>query len=142
MSRRYLEYIRRKPRPTANFSGRRFLVVDDIAVNREIAAVILRDTGAEVDFAEDGQECVERVTSMPADYYDLILMDLSMPVMDGLEATRRLRQMGTDLPIIALSSNVGRRDKQAALTAGMNAFVEKPIRREQLFYAIRACMDA
>ena len=76
------------------FSGRRFLVVDDIEVNREIAAELLRDAGAQVEFAEGGQRCVEMVSSAPAGHYDLILIDISMPVTTGLEAARRLRQMG------------------------------------------------
>ncbi|MBQ8109170.1 MAG: response regulator [Clostridia bacterium] len=125
-----------KPFPTANFSGKRFLVVEDMEVNRDIAAEILRDTGAAIEFAEDGLECVERVASVPAGYYDLILMDIRMPNMDGLAATQKLRQMGVTVPIIAMTANVSQQDKQAALNAGMNAFTEKPVLIDQFFSTI------
>ena len=131
---------RSDPVISVDFSKRRFLVVEDIEVNREIAAELLRDTGARVEFAEDGHLCVDRVLSAPAGYYDLILMDISMPTMDGLEATQRLRQMGVTTPIIALTANVSEQDKRAALDAGMNAFAEKPIFVEKLFPTIRACL--
>lgn len=125
----------------ADYSGRRFLVVEDIEVNREIAAELLRDTGAAVEFAEDGHMCVDRVLSAPAGYYDLILMDIAMPRMDGLEATRELRRRGIDIPIIAMTANVGEKDRRAALEAGMNAFAEKPIFVEKLFSAISECLE-
>lgn len=132
----------RAPRASVDFSGRRFLVAEDIAVNREIAAEQLRATGAELDFAEDGRQCVDMVASAPPDRYDLILMDISMPVMDGLEATRRLRRLGYAMPIIAMTANVSAQDRQAALDAGMNAFAEKPIFVEKLFSAISACLGS
>ena len=122
------------------FSGRRFLVVDDIEVNREIAAELLRDAGAQVEFAEGGQRCVEMVSSAPAGHYDLILIDISMPVMTGLEAARRLRQMGVALPIVAMTANAGDQYRHAALDAGMDTFVEKPIRLEKLFLEIARCL--
>ena len=130
-----------KPTIAVNFSGKRFLVVEDIAVNREIAEELLRDTGALVEFAENGHRCVDMVSSAPAGYYDLILMDISMPIMDGLEATQRIRQMGFSIPIIAMSANVSEQDRKAALDAGMNAFTEKPIFAEELLSAISACLD-
>jgi len=131
---------RRRPLPAADFSGRRFLVVEDIPVNREIVAEILRDTGAAIEFAEDGLRCVDMVSAAPAGYYDLILMDISMPNMDGLEATRSLRRMGTATPIVALTANVSPQDRQAALDAGMNAFAKKPILIEPFFAVIRECL--
>lgn len=130
-----------RPDAAADYSGKRFLVVEDIEVNREIAAELLRDTGAAVDFAEDGQECVERILSAPSGHYDLVLMDISMPNMDGLEATQRLRGMGIDIPIIAMTANVGEKDRRAALDAGMNAFAEKPIFAEKLFSVISECLE-
>ena len=131
---------RYRPSIDADFSGKRFLVVEDIALNQEIAAELLRDTGVQIEFAGDGQHCVDRVLSAPAGYYDLILMDISMPIMDGLQATRKLRQMGVTIPIIAMTANVGEADKKAALDAGMNAFTEKPIFVDKLFQAINACL--
>lgn len=127
--------------PLVDFSGRRILVVDDIEVNREIAAELLGKTGAMVEFAEEGRRCVEMVSSAPPGHYDLILMDIDMPVMDGLEATKRLRQMGFALPIIAMTANVGDRNRRAAFDAGMDAFMEKPVRVEELFSEMARCLD-
>ncbi len=126
--------------PAADFSGKRFLVAEDMEVNREIAAEYLRKTGAAVEFAEEGRRCVEMISLAPAGYYDLVLMDINMPVMNGLEATKRLRQMGFTLPVIAMTANVGDRDRRAALDAGMDAFVEKPVRVEKLFSEIVKCL--
>ena len=116
-----------------DFSGKRILAAEDMEVNREIAAEMLRGTGASCDFAEDGQICLDMVSSSPPGYYDLILMDISMPGMDGLEATRKLRQRGCFLPIIAMTANVTEQDRNAAMEAGMNAFTEKPVNTEKLF---------
>lgn len=122
-------------------TGKRILVADDIMVNREIAAEILRQAGAEVDLAQDGQVCVDMVESAPSDYYDLILMDIMMPRMDGLEATRRIRQIAdsrkASIPIIAVSANVYENDRREALASGMNAFAEKPIFVEKLMKTIQ-----
>lgn len=126
--------------PAADFSGKRFLVAEDIEVNREIAAALLGKTGAMVEFAGEGRRCVEMISLAPAGYYDLVLMDINMPVMNGLEATKRLRQMGFTLPVIAMTANVGDRDRRAALDAGMDAFVEKPVRVEKLFSEIVKCL--
>lgn len=123
-----------------DFSGRRILVVDDIELNREIAGEILKDAGAEVDFAEDGQVCVDLVFGSPQGRYDLILMDIKMPVLDGLEATRRLRAAGVSVPVVAMTANVRPNDRKAALEAGMDAFTEKPVRIAQLFSAMDACL--
>ena len=123
----------RTPVIAYDFTGKRFLIVEDMEVNREIAAEILRSTGASLDFAEDGQICLDMVSSSPPEYYDLILMDISMPRMDGLEATRKLRQAGCSVPIIAMTANVSEQDRNAAMEAGMNAFAEKPIFMEKLF---------
>ena len=125
---------------TADYSGMRFLVVDDIELNREIAAALLRDTGAWVECAKNGRRCVEKVSSAATGTYDLILMDINMPVMDGLQATKTLRQMGFTLPIIAMTANTGERERQAALEAGMDAFTAKPIRVEALFSEIARCL--
>lgn len=91
-----------------DFSGRRILVAEDSEINRQIAGAVLERTGAEVDFAEDGRICVEKVEHAPANYYDLILMDLMMPNMDGFEATRRIRDSKdrekAQIPIIAVTA--------------------------------------
>ena len=123
-----------------DFSGHRILVAEDIMVNREIAGEILRHAGAEVEFAEDGQVCLDKVQKAPAGYYDLILMDLMMQVLDGLEAARRILWLDdpekASIPIIAVSANVHERERKEALDAGMNAFAENPIFIDRLFAAM------
>lgn len=144
---RYLERRTAAPRerPAAeDFSGRRFLIADDLELNREITSEILRQTGAQVDFAEDGHVCLEKVAAAPAGYYDLILMDILMPGMDGVEATRRIRALADGrkarVPIVAMTANVYEKDRKAAFDAGMNAFAEKPIAVDKLFEVIRQCL--
>ena len=129
-----------------DFTGRRILVAEDIAINREIAGEILGQTGAEVEYARNGKICLEMVEQAPAGYYDLILMDIIMPEMDGIEATRRIRAIPdagkTSVPIIAASANVSEKDRKASMEAGMNAFAEKPFFIEKLFAAMQACLSS
>ena len=100
-------------------------------VNREIAAEILRGTGASFDFAEDGQACLDMVSSFPPDYYDLILMDIQMPVMDGYAATRAIRASqradASRVRIIAMTANTFAEDISKARDAGMDGHLSKPI---------------
>lgn len=120
-----------------DFSGRRILVAEDIALNREIAAGILSQTGAETDFAEDGQACLEKIKAAPAGYYDMILMDLMMPRLNGVDAAARIRQLEdpvkASIPIIAMTASVNEKERSAAIEAGMNAFTEKPVMVNSLF---------
>ncbi|MBR2533011.1 MAG: response regulator [Lachnospiraceae bacterium] len=120
-----------------DFSGKRILVAEDMELNREIIREFLKQTGVSMDFAEDGQVCLDRVLAAPAGYYDLILMDVMMPNMDGIEATRRIRGLSdpgkASIPIIAVTANVYEKDKNIAMEAGMDAFTEKPIFVERLF---------
>lgn len=124
-----------------DFTGKRTLVAEDVEIDRKIAAEILRQSGAEIEFAKDGLICLDKVIAAPAGYYDLILMDISMPNMDGLEATRRIRQLpdqqNASIPIIAVSANIYEKDRKAALDVGMDAFTEKPIFVEKLFVTMR-----
>lgn len=126
---------------TFDFSGKRILLVDDMEVNREIAGEMVMLTGAEIEYAEDGAICVEKMETKEAGYYDLILMDLQMPVMDGIEATKLIRRMPDEkkasIPIIAMTANVYKEDRSAAFEAGMNAFTEKPIVVERLFHSMK-----
>lgn len=119
------------PWTDADFKGKRVLLVEDNEINREIAEVILDEVGLEVETAPDGTDAVSMMEKAPENYYDAILMDVQMPVMDGYEATRTIRAMKRNdvktLPIIAMTANAMEEDKENALTSGMNAHVAKPI---------------
>jgi len=120
-----------------DFTGKMLLVVEDMQINQEIVAEILKQTGAKVELAGDGRKCLERIMEKEPGYYDMILMDILMPEMDGIEATKNIRQL-TDsakasIPIIAVTANAREKDRIIALNAGMDGFVEKPIFPEKLF---------
>ena len=121
---------------TPNYSPRRILLVEDNDVNREIAYTILNQSGFIVDQATNGREAVEKFSGEDAGFYDAILMDVHMPVMDGCTAAKTIRAMELPhrprVPIIALSANAFETDVKAALAAGMDAHLAKPIRIELL----------
>ena len=114
-----------------DFSGRRALIVDDIEINREIIAELLAPTGLLAEHAEDGRQAVRQFEHSSEGYYDLILMDLQMPVMDGLEATKKIRALSRGdaktVEIVAMTANVMKEDIDQALSAGMNGHIGKPI---------------
>ncbi len=114
-----------------DLTGKHILLVEDNMINREIACELLAHTNAQVDTAEDGREAVERFTGAPEDYYDLILMDIQMPVMDGYAAARAIRSSGRPdekrVPIIAMTANTFAEDIQKAREAGMDGHIAKPI---------------
>jgi CheY-like chemotaxis protein/HPt (histidine-containing phosphotransfer) domain-containing protein len=117
-------------------SPARILVVDDIAVNRQLVASILGKAGHLLTFAGDGQEAVAAVQ---AERFDLVLMDIQMPVMDGIEATRRIRALpgpASSTPIVALTANVYAEQIRMFKEAGMDGHVGKPFRREQILAAV------
>ena len=123
-----------------SFSGRRILLVEDNKINQMIAQKVLVKAGFEVDIAEDGSVAVEKVRGAAPGQYDLILMDIQMPVMDGYEATRRIRALDSPLagvPIIALSANALEEDKRNSLESGMNDHVGKPFDVQQLLELLR-----
>lgn len=125
--------------------GKHVLVVDDINVNQLVLVKLLGTLGAECEVVENGQEAVERFVNAPADTYDLILMDIQMPVMNGYEATRAIRAsvhpQAQTIPIIAMSANAFVDDVRDALNAGMDAHVSKPIVFEQFKSTLREVME-
>ena len=128
------------------FRGRRLLLVEDNALNREIALEILETYGFRVDAAENGAEAVERLASSRPGDIDLILMDIQMPIMDGLEATRRIRALDDPalarVPIFAMTANAFNEDRQAAAECGMNGFLSKPIDIEELLHSLEALFES
>ena len=119
------------PNCPVNFAGKRVLLVEDMAVNREVIGLILKNMGFEVEFAANGEEGVYKLSGAHPGYYDIVLMDIQMPVMDGYEATRRIRRLGNVeqayVPIVAMTANAFSADIEKAMEARMNAYVAKPI---------------
>ncbi len=123
------------------FQGRRVLLAEDNVVNQEVAVALLQSAGLEVDVANDGVEACEMVQRGD---YGLVLMDVQMPAMDGLDATRAIRatEKGRQLPILAMTANAFAEERQRCLDAGMNDHVAKPVVAEQLFLTLRRWLHA
>ena len=119
------------PYKNADFKGKNILLVEDNELNREIAQEILREYGFRVDTAENGAVAVEKVSTAAPGSYDLVLMDVQMPIMDGYTATRKIRALDdparAKLPILAMTANTFDEDRRNALESGMNGFLSKPI---------------
>ena len=129
----------------AEFAGKRLLLAEDNELNREIACMLLSKYGFVIDTAENGQEAVDLVAASAPDYYDLVLMDIQMPVMDGHEATRRIRSLEdkelAKVPVVAMTANAFDEDRKAAKECGMNGFISKPINMQEVVQALRMCLQ-
>ncbi len=127
-----------------DFTGKRLLLVEDNALNRDIAKTILEMQGFVVETARDGQEGVDAYAAHEPGYYACILMDIRMPVMDGLEATRRIRTLGREdsrtVPIIAMTANAFDEDSHKSMESGMNGHLTKPVVIEELFGLLGQCL--
>ena len=130
----------------ADLTGRRILLAEDMQVNAEIMIMVLQMRKIEADLAENGKIAVEKFSSHPEGYYDAILMDMRMPEMDGLEATRTIRAMdrpdAKKIPIIALTANAFDEDVQRSLQAGLNAHLSKPVQPDSLFETLESLIEA
>jgi CheY-like chemotaxis protein len=104
------------------------LLVEDNPVNQRLAELVLQDTGCTIQFAENGHDAIELIRS---DGFDLVFMDVQMPVLDGLTATRMIRSFNTSIPVVGLSANVYKEDVEACIQAGMTNFLAKPYTREK-----------
>ena len=125
---------------TVDFTGRRVLLVEDNELNTEIARTLLEMEGFVVETALNGQEAVDDFAAHDPGYYDVILMDIQMPVMDGLEATRQIRKLerpdARTVPIVAMTANAFDEDMKKSIESGMNGHVAKPVDIETLLGVI------
>ena len=127
-----------KPKDYAlDFKGKRILLAEDNDLNAEIAIEILKEAGFQIERAGDGVECVSMLCKAEPHYYDLILMDIQMPYLDGYMATAKIRILEdkekSSIPIIAMTANAFEEDRKKAVEKGMNGFISKPVVIEKLF---------
>jgi len=125
------------PQACYDFTGRRILLAEDIDINREIVVAMLEPVGLEIECAANGLEAVQMFSDAPG-RYDMIFMDLQMPQMDGITATRRIRELGAGVPIVAMTANVFQEDIDACLAAGMDDHLGKPLDFGQILAKLQA----
>ncbi|MDE5583657.1 MAG: response regulator [Ruminococcus sp.] len=128
-------------KPELRFDGMKILLVEDNELNQEIAQAILENVGFVIDTADDGTVAVDMIKNASADTYDLILMDVQMPIMNGYQATRAIRSLDdtakSEIPIVAMTANAFEEDRQEAIEAGMNGYVAKPINIDKLMETLK-----
>lgn len=128
-----------------DLTGRRVLLAEDNELNAEIAKAILEDVGIVVDVADNGSGCVDAIMDSPAGYYDMILMDIQMPIMNGYEATKLIRQLSdgvkASVPIVAMTANAFDDDRKLAIDAGMNGHLAKPINIAELMETLQKYLN-
>lgn len=131
---------------SSDYKGRRVLVVEDNIINREIVCEILKMAGIQVEEATDGKEALDMFAASESGYYDLVLMDVQMPVMNGYESTRAIRALNhpdaEKIPIIAMTANAFAEDVQNAKAAGMNEHLSKPIEFKRLSEVLQKCFES
>jgi len=124
------ETVKSSPHVLPDFTGKRVLLAEDNEMNQMIAEAILTESGLTVEMAGDGEEALEKMQNAPAGYYDIILMDIQMPRMDGYEAAKNIRrledQKKASIPIVAVTANAFEEDRMIAMEAGMNGYLAKP----------------
>jgi CheY-like chemotaxis protein len=123
-----------------DLAGTKILLVEDNEINSEIAVMILSQAGCIVETAENGLVAVNMVKDNPADTFDIVLMDIQMPVMDGYTATAEIRALDDEtkasVPIVAMTANAFKEDEKAALDSGMQGYISKPLDVEKMLYTI------
>ena len=129
------------PEETVDYSGKSILLVEDNELNQEIARTILEDAGFVIDTANDGAVAVQKVEEAAPGQYDLILMDIQMPVMNGYEASRKIRALKDPekaaIPIVAMTANAFEEDREKSYEAGMEGHLAKPVSVESLMQMIQ-----
>ena len=129
-----------------DFTGKRVLLVEDNEMNQMIATAVLEKTGVAIDIAENGEIAVNKVRDAAAGYYDIILMDIQMPVMDGYEATRQIRALKDpdkrEIPIVAVTANAFEEDRKVTMEAGMNGHLSKPYDVQEIMKTMCNLMTA
>ena len=130
------KYVENQETGSEILKGRNVLLAEDNDLNAEIAEIILERAGLKTERVENGIQCINRIMEMPVGTYDMVLMDIQMPKMDGYKATQEIRHLPdkakTCIPIIAMTANAFEEDKKAALAAGMNGHIAKPIQVDKL----------
>lgn len=125
---------------TEVLKGKRILLAEDNELNAEIAIALLEDEGFAVEHAENGAICIGMLNNAPEGYYDVVLMDIQMPVLNGYDATRRIREAGNSIPIIAMTANAFEEDRRNAMDAGMNGHLSKPMVMENVLEMLKSVL--